>query len=147
ELSGRRRGFPTVLQHDTVLRPSDCGGPLVGLDGNVIGVNIARAGRTARYAIPAEDVGAVVHAPSGGKPAPPGGLKATAPREEPAGERRAAARAALGRAEAEKEAADRKLAEAQEAVARAEAEARGEKETKPQPAPPVPSGQASGGNQ
>jgi serine protease Do len=147
ELSGRRRGFPAVLQHDTVLRPSDCGGPLVDLDGNVIGVNIARAGRTESYAIPAEDVVAVVHALSDGKLTPPGGLKATGLREELAREKLAAARAALRRAEAEKEAADRKLAEAQEAVARAEAEVRGEKEPKPQPAPPVPSGQSSGGSQ
>src|SRR4051794_30618072 len=32
-LSNRRGGFPTILQHDTVLRPTDCGGPLVDLDG------------------------------------------------------------------------------------------------------------------
>ena len=41
-LSERRNGFPMILQHDTVLRPSDCGGPLVDLDGKVIGINIAR---------------------------------------------------------------------------------------------------------
>jgi serine protease Do len=55
-LSNRRGGFPTVLQHDTVIRPEDCGGPLVDLDGKAIGVNIARAGRTESYAIPAEVV-------------------------------------------------------------------------------------------
>lgn len=53
-LSKVRQGFPVILQHDTVLRPSDCGGPLVDLDGRVIGLNIARAGRTESYAIPAE---------------------------------------------------------------------------------------------
>ena len=31
ELSNRRSGFPTYLQHDTVLKPQDCGGPLVDL--------------------------------------------------------------------------------------------------------------------
>ncbi len=56
KLSDRRTGFPEILQHDTVLRPSDCGGPLVDLDGKVIGINIARAGRTETYAIPAEVV-------------------------------------------------------------------------------------------
>jgi serine protease Do len=54
ELSKRRTGFPTVLQHDSVVRPADCGGPLVGLDGRVIGINICRAGRTASYAVPSE---------------------------------------------------------------------------------------------
>jgi serine protease Do len=56
ELSNRRNGFPTILQHDAVLRPIDCGGPLVDLDGKVIGINIARAGRTETYAAPTEAV-------------------------------------------------------------------------------------------
>ena len=56
QLSQRRAGFPTVLQHDTVLRPNECGGPLVDLDGQVVGINIARAGRVASYAIPADAV-------------------------------------------------------------------------------------------
>ena len=55
-LSNRRGGFPTILQHDTVLKPADCGGPLVDLDGRTIGINIARAGRTESYAVPSEDV-------------------------------------------------------------------------------------------
>jgi serine protease Do len=52
ELSERRGGFPTAIQHDTVLRPRECGGPVVDLDGRVVGVNIARAERVASYAIP-----------------------------------------------------------------------------------------------
>lgn len=55
-LSSVKAGFPTILQHDTVIKPSDCGGPLVDLDGRVIGINIARAGRTESYAVPAEVV-------------------------------------------------------------------------------------------
>ncbi len=51
-LSGRRTGFPTVLQHDTVLKPTDCGGPLIDLDGKVLGINIARAGRVETWTIP-----------------------------------------------------------------------------------------------
>ena len=51
-ISGVRDGFSSVLQHDTVLRPSDCGGPLVSLDGKLLGINIARAGRTETYAVP-----------------------------------------------------------------------------------------------
>jgi serine protease Do len=52
-LSGRRVLFPSALEHDTVLLPNQCGGPLVDLDGKVIGINIARANRVASYAIPA----------------------------------------------------------------------------------------------
>ena len=52
-LSKRRTGFPLALQHDTVLQPNQCGGPLVDLDGQVVGINIARASRVASYALPA----------------------------------------------------------------------------------------------
>lgn len=52
-LSERRTGFPLAIQHDSVLKPSECGGPVVDLDGNVVGVNIARAGRVETYALPA----------------------------------------------------------------------------------------------
>jgi serine protease Do len=52
DLSERRTGFPQAIQHDTVLRPRECGGPLVDLDGQVVGINIARAERVASYAIP-----------------------------------------------------------------------------------------------
>jgi serine protease Do len=55
-LSNRRGGFPSILQHDSVLAPGDCGGPLVDLDGKAVGINIARAGRTETYAVPAEAV-------------------------------------------------------------------------------------------
>jgi serine protease Do len=55
-LSNRRSGFPFILQHDTVLKQTDCGGPLVDLDGKVVGINIARAGRVESYAIPAQAV-------------------------------------------------------------------------------------------
>ena len=51
-LSVRRFGFPVALQHDTVLRPDECGGPVVDLDGRIVGFNVARAGRTESYAIP-----------------------------------------------------------------------------------------------
>jgi serine protease Do len=45
-----------ILQHDTVLKPEECGGPIVNLDGKAIGINIARAGRVESYAIPSEAV-------------------------------------------------------------------------------------------
>lgn len=59
-LSRRNAGFETVLQHDTVLKPQDCGGPLVNLSGEVIAINIARGGRTESYAVPADVVQKVV---------------------------------------------------------------------------------------
>jgi serine protease Do len=55
-LSKRRAGFPMVIQHDSALQPQQCGGPLVGLDGKAVGINIARASRVASYAIPASVV-------------------------------------------------------------------------------------------
>jgi serine protease Do len=54
ELSGRRTGFGSVLQTDMVLAPKDCGGPVVDLDGKVLGVNIARAGRVETWILPGE---------------------------------------------------------------------------------------------
>ena len=54
--SERRTGFPVTLQHDTDLKASQCGGPLVDIEGRVIGINIARGGRTDTYAIPAEAI-------------------------------------------------------------------------------------------
>jgi serine protease Do len=70
ELSERRGGFPAILQHDTVLKPSECGGPLVDLDGKVIGINIARAGRTESYAIPSENIVPLLEDLKSGKLAP-----------------------------------------------------------------------------
>ena len=52
-LSERRAGFSMAIQHDSVLRPADCGGPIVDLDGKAVGLNIARAGRVESYALPA----------------------------------------------------------------------------------------------
>ena len=71
KLSDRRTGFPVILQHDSVLRPYDCGGPVVDLDGKVVGINIARAGRTETYAIPAEAVKPLLDDLKSGKLAPP----------------------------------------------------------------------------
>lgn len=58
ELSLRRADFPKAFAHDSILQPKQCGGPIVDMDGNVAGINIARAGRTCSYALPA----GVIHA-------------------------------------------------------------------------------------
>ncbi len=70
-LSRRRGGFPTVITHDTVLQPSECGGPLVDLDGRTIGFNIARGGRTESYAVPTPVVMTLMYDLMSGNLAPP----------------------------------------------------------------------------
>ena len=50
-LSDVRLGFEEVIQHDSVIRPSQCGGPLVNLEGEVVGINIARVGRFESLAV------------------------------------------------------------------------------------------------
>ena len=59
-MSSRRSGYSVILQHDSVLKPSDCGGPLVDLKGRVVGINISRAGRVETWAIPAEIVAPLI---------------------------------------------------------------------------------------
>ncbi|MBN9523506.1 PDZ domain-containing protein [bacterium] len=53
-LSDRRGGFETVLQTDMLVDPKNCGGPVVDLDGRVVGVCISRAGRVETYVLPGE---------------------------------------------------------------------------------------------
>jgi len=71
DLSNRRSGYPVILQFDGVLKPTDCGGPLVNLDGQVIGLTISRAGRTETYAIPAETIKPLLADLKSGKLPPP----------------------------------------------------------------------------
>lgn len=52
QVSARSSDFPSAFQHDTVLMPNQCGGPLVNLQGQVVGLNIARAGRVHCFALP-----------------------------------------------------------------------------------------------
>jgi serine protease Do len=54
EISHRSGGFEMAIEHDTVLPPWLCGGPLVNLQGEAIGLNIARAGRVTTYALSAD---------------------------------------------------------------------------------------------
>lgn len=55
-LSRRRKNFPLAFQHDTALQAAECGGPIVDLDGKIVGVNVARAGRVSSLAIPSEKI-------------------------------------------------------------------------------------------
>lgn len=59
-LSHFKGPFEKILQHDSAIRPEECGGPLVDLAGRVVGLNIARAGRVESYALPGELVSQLI---------------------------------------------------------------------------------------
>jgi len=80
-LSKRRDNFPAVLQHDTVLRPDQCGGPVVDLSGKVVGINIARGGRTETYCIPTATVLPLMYDLMSGRLAPPKPAEAVAEKD------------------------------------------------------------------
>lgn len=69
-LSERRGRFPAAFQHDAVLKPEDCGGPVLDLKGRVIGMNISRTGRTESYAIPVDHLRGLMFDLMSGKLAP-----------------------------------------------------------------------------
>lgn len=50
-ISKRREDFPEVITHDSTLRNTQMGSPLLNLAGQAIGLNIARFDRTGSYAI------------------------------------------------------------------------------------------------
>jgi len=74
-LSARRTGFPQVLQTDLVVDAKDCGGPVVDLEGNVLGINIARAGRVETWILPSEVIRPLLPEFKAGKFAPPATIK------------------------------------------------------------------------
>ena len=55
-LSTRGNDFPSAFQHDTALNAKHCGGPVLNLDGQIVGINIARSGRVSSLAIPVDIV-------------------------------------------------------------------------------------------
>ncbi len=66
-LSRHRHGFFNVFQHDLVLQPRECGGPVINLDGDIVGLDIARSGRVESLAIPASDMKTLVSNVTSGK--------------------------------------------------------------------------------
>lgn len=50
------RGFPLAIQTDMELKPRQCGGPVVDLNGNVVGITLARTDRTRSFVLPASRV-------------------------------------------------------------------------------------------
>ena len=55
-ISKRRTDFPAVMQTDLPLQATQCGGPVTDLDGNVVGLVIARSGRIETQVIPSETI-------------------------------------------------------------------------------------------
>ncbi len=52
KISKRKDGFLRVFTHDMPLKLDECGTPVVNLNGEVIGLNIARKNRSCSFAIP-----------------------------------------------------------------------------------------------
>ena len=78
-LSNRRGGFERVLQTDMVVDPRNCGGAVVDLDGRVIGVCIARAGRVETLVLPGEVVRPLLADLREGRLPPPAPTQTSAP--------------------------------------------------------------------
>ena len=69
-LSKRRYDFPSAFQHDAVLSPNQCGGPVVNIEGDAIGLNVARNGRVASLALPVSTLLPVIEELMSGELAP-----------------------------------------------------------------------------
>lgn len=85
-----RDGFSRVIQTDMQVSPQQCGGPILDLQGEVVGLSVARADRTRSFILPAADVIAVLKR----QPIDPGSAKVALAhedrvRQEPAGQQRA----------------------------------------------------------
>ncbi len=50
-VSARRAGFEEVFQHDSPVSPESMGGPVVNLQGEIMGMNIARSDRVTTFAL------------------------------------------------------------------------------------------------
>ena len=48
----RRDGFTLAISHDGDIRPEECGSPIFDLNGQFMGINIARKSRVQTYVIP-----------------------------------------------------------------------------------------------
>lgn len=51
-VSYRFTGFPEIISHDAVVDRTHCGGPIIDIEGKVIGMNIARTDRHQMAAVP-----------------------------------------------------------------------------------------------
>jgi serine protease Do len=60
KINKRSDNFPCAFTHDMPLEVSQCGSPVINLEGEVIGINIARQNRTSTLAIPLNHMNKVV---------------------------------------------------------------------------------------
>ncbi len=60
KLSKRRTNFPLAIQTDTAVWADECGGPLINLHGQTVGIIIARYDRACTFALPAQLVQATI---------------------------------------------------------------------------------------
>ena len=67
--STRRVGYRSALQTDLTLTPEQCGGPLVDLEGRVVGLNIARSSRIRSFALPGASLRELLITNDDGEPA------------------------------------------------------------------------------
>lgn len=79
-LSKRRTDFPSVMQTDLPLQATQCGGPVTDLDGNVIGIVIARSGRVETMVLPGETIRQLLAGVDFSKEEKPVGAKPEAPK-------------------------------------------------------------------
>jgi serine protease Do len=54
--SMKRDGFNNVFTQDATVRPTECGGPVFDMNGNFVGINIARFSRTSTIIMPAKRI-------------------------------------------------------------------------------------------
>ncbi len=73
-----RDGFRDVIQSDMQLDPEDCGAPVVDLEGRLVGIAAARAGRIKSFIIPADAVKSLLES----EPAEPRGEELVGRAEE-----------------------------------------------------------------
>jgi len=85
-ISKRRTDFPAAMQTDLPLNASQCGGPVTDLDGNIVGVVIARSGRIETQVLPSETIrevlGSVDFSKAAEAAAAPAVTKTDAPKKE-----------------------------------------------------------------
>ncbi|MFY7818083.1 MAG: PDZ domain-containing protein [Akkermansiaceae bacterium] len=98
DISEVRDGFPSVIQTDMVLNPEECGGPVLDLKGDVVGIVAARAGRIRSYVIPAEAIVAMLQR----KPVDPALARVQKPQPEPQLSRNREVRPRLQRSDMER---------------------------------------------
>jgi serine protease Do len=64
EVSRVRDGFSRVIQTDMQIKPEQCGGPILDLKGNIIGLSVARSDRTRSFIISAAEISELLKRPA-----------------------------------------------------------------------------------